>query len=181
MVYNAKVTGTPQIKTICFDEDGKRIYKGEGSVQFTCYYPYGHTPNKLYDTNGQLVVADGRSLNSYNTDYYPTKAEWAAASGLGTSISVGVNPGDVPAPFVFTSTTSTVNAGTVLRVGSFSIQVLETCSGLTWDSKTGIVKGTVNGELRPISYSGNGCVALPVSETSVTVSGGTIDYEYWYY
>ena len=44
-VYSAKVTGTPQLKTICFDEEGQRIYKGEGTIQFTCYYPYAHTPN----------------------------------------------------------------------------------------------------------------------------------------
>jgi predicted phage tail component-like protein len=44
-VYSAKVTGTPQLKTICFsDENGERAYKGEGSIQFTCYHPYAHTP-----------------------------------------------------------------------------------------------------------------------------------------
>ena len=44
-VYSAKVTGTPQLKTICFSKDGVRIYKGEGTIQFTCFYPYAHTPN----------------------------------------------------------------------------------------------------------------------------------------
>lgn len=44
-VYSAKVTGTPQLKTICFNEEGQRIYKGEGTIQFTCYWPYAHTPN----------------------------------------------------------------------------------------------------------------------------------------
>jgi predicted phage tail component-like protein len=54
-VYSAKVTGTPNIKALCFDEQyndngetkTRRIYKGEGSVQFTCYYPYAHTPDKI--------------------------------------------------------------------------------------------------------------------------------------
>ena len=31
-VYSAKVTGTPQLKTICFNENNQRIYKGEGSI-----------------------------------------------------------------------------------------------------------------------------------------------------
>ena len=44
-VYSAKVTGTPQLKTICFNEEGQRIYKGEGTIQFTCYWPYAHTPH----------------------------------------------------------------------------------------------------------------------------------------
>ena len=43
-VWSAKVTGTAQIKHICFEENGERIYKGEGSITFTCYYPFAHTP-----------------------------------------------------------------------------------------------------------------------------------------
>jgi hypothetical protein len=31
-VYCAKVTGHPVLKYIPFEEDGKRIYKGEGTV-----------------------------------------------------------------------------------------------------------------------------------------------------
>lgn len=37
----AKVQSPPQLKYICFDEDNKRIYKGEGTIQFVAYYPYG--------------------------------------------------------------------------------------------------------------------------------------------
>ena len=40
--YSAKVTGTPQLKFICFDDDRKNIYKGEGTIQFTCYFPFGY-------------------------------------------------------------------------------------------------------------------------------------------
>ena len=39
-IYSAKVTGTATIKHIPFDENDKRVYKGEGSIQFTCYSPY---------------------------------------------------------------------------------------------------------------------------------------------
>jgi hypothetical protein len=31
-VYSAKVTGTPQLKTVCFSENDERIYKGEGTI-----------------------------------------------------------------------------------------------------------------------------------------------------
>lgn len=44
-VYSAKVTGTPQLKTVCFEENGQRLYKGEGAIQFTCYHPFAHTPH----------------------------------------------------------------------------------------------------------------------------------------
>ena len=44
-IYSAKVTGTPTLKTICFTEGKNRIYKGEGTIQFTCYYPFAYTPD----------------------------------------------------------------------------------------------------------------------------------------
>ena len=53
-VYSAKVTGQPNIKIIPFDsydENGEkigRVYKGDGSIQFTCYWPYAHTPDYIY-------------------------------------------------------------------------------------------------------------------------------------
>ena len=37
----AKIQAPPQLKYICFDENGQRIYKGEGTIQFVAYYPYG--------------------------------------------------------------------------------------------------------------------------------------------
>ena len=59
-VYSAKVTGTPQLKTLCFEEDGERVYKGEGTIQFTAYYPYAHTPTEL------------QTYTVYNPDSLPT-------------------------------------------------------------------------------------------------------------
>lgn len=57
-VYTAKVTGQPSIKVIPFDEtytEGgvqkkRRIYKGEGNVTFTAYWPYAHTPRGEIET-----------------------------------------------------------------------------------------------------------------------------------
>ena len=42
-IYSAKVTGSATIKHLAFEEGGRRIYKGEGSVQLTCYYPYARS------------------------------------------------------------------------------------------------------------------------------------------
>ena len=39
-IYMAKVTSQPTIKYLTFDEGGVEVYKGEGSVQFTAYWPY---------------------------------------------------------------------------------------------------------------------------------------------
>lgn len=53
-VYMAKSTGTPQLKTICFDGEDKdgspcRIYKGEGTLTFTAYYPFARSRFKYLE------------------------------------------------------------------------------------------------------------------------------------
>lgn len=60
--YMAKPSGTPQLKYICFDEGGERIYKGEGTLNFVAYYPFAKSVNKF--------------LNSYLAADYPEKTEW---------------------------------------------------------------------------------------------------------
>lgn len=98
--YTVKIQSAPQLKTICFNEDGQRIYKGEGTIQFIAYYPYAKSIKKY--------------LNQYTEADYPNKDEWAAASGMiaihnqeGTSL-IDIfdnnkiqlfNPGDMVADF----------------------------------------------------------------------------------
>ncbi len=133
-VYMAKVSEPIQLETICFDErdynwvehsaeDGyipgsinhkefldtrRRIYKGEGSINFICYYPFAHQQFKILES-----YADYENVN-----------EWAASSGILTKelyekgsydkylektaqrfgdIFNGqfnvYNPGDIPAPY----------------------------------------------------------------------------------
>ena len=66
--YGAKVTGTATLKYIPFNEgkERERIYKGEGSITFTCYNPYAICKKK------------------YLSDYTgcANLSEWQAASGL---------------------------------------------------------------------------------------------------
>lgn len=45
--YRAKLKNKPEFKYICFkDDDGNRVYKGEGQLTFICYYPYAYCFNK---------------------------------------------------------------------------------------------------------------------------------------
>lgn len=55
--YMGKVTGTPKLSYICFDhptDKARRVYKGEGQVTITCYYPYAKSrevdPNDYPDS-----------------------------------------------------------------------------------------------------------------------------------
>ena len=67
-VYIGKTSGTSSINYVCFLEKGKRIYKGEGSFQFVCYYPFAR------------CTYGNRSASDYNS--YPNKDEWIESSGL---------------------------------------------------------------------------------------------------
>lgn len=65
-VYRAKVTGTATIKYIPFAEgETNRIYKGEGTIQFTCFDPYARSVKKY--------------LNEYSS---LNKDEWKGAANL---------------------------------------------------------------------------------------------------
>ena len=175
-VYSAKITGTPQFKTLCFTENDERIYKGEGTIQFICYHPFAHTPNTTKSGG------DGRQLSAYVDALYPTKREWQEGSGLPYTHIDGKNYGDIPAPFVVEK--SSVNQNTEFEVGSCSIKVLEACSDFKWDSKTGLVMGKVGSEtnVRPIKYTGKSYGTIPTSGATLNLpTGATIQYNYWYY
>ena len=203
--YAAKITGTPTIKAICFDEkkaDGglERIYRGEGTLQFTCYMPYACNPDWTWYKDGDSFVKqtsiDGRKFINYKNDAYQTKDEWAFSSGLfGPAALVGeeravpsstasyvVNYGDVPAPFI--AKKSSVTSGTTLKVGEVEIMVLETCTNLVWDSRTGMVSATIDGKTRPVNYSGVSCGTIPTGGIQINLTNlrfSQVEYKFWYY
>lgn len=151
-IYSAKVTGTPQLKTICFDdENGQRVYKGEGTIQFTCYYPFAHTPD------GQKGLAD------YPQGIYSNLEEWKTASGLDENFVIGSNNGDLPAPFTF-KMDGNVKNGDKLKVGVLEITIKQDCSDIEWDSKTGLVCAIIGDSTdtkKPIQYSGRSYGTIP--------------------
>lgn len=44
--YKAKLSAKPEFKFICFNKDGQRVYKGEGTLKFICYDPFAFCFNK---------------------------------------------------------------------------------------------------------------------------------------
>lgn len=110
-VYKAKITGSATIKYIPFmelDDNSNeiRIYKGEGSIQFTCYQPYARSrfktleeymhynkiklteenfkKDKYYIKNedGMYVLATVFEESKEYYYRYDNVEEWAAASGI---------------------------------------------------------------------------------------------------
>lgn len=104
--YRAKVTGSATIKHICFLENNVRVYKGEGTIQFTCYEPFA----KLRKETGS------NTKEFYSIENYPTRDEWIGASGILTAAEMAeidvfnsstntakiYNPGDLECDFTLT-------------------------------------------------------------------------------
>ena len=159
-VYSAKVTSTPSLKTICFEENGERIYKGEGSIQFTCYYPFAHTPTKTKSNQ------DGRSANSYTSRHYPTYDQWKSGSNLMPVHKDGRNKGDIPAPFVIKTNKTflqNIKKGDKFKVGALEVTILEDCSlgDLIWDSNTGLITFTKLKQTKLVKFSGQSYGTIP--------------------
>ena len=102
--YKAKVTGTATLKYLVFDEgeEKERVYKGEGTIQFTCYQPYAVCDKKWldkyiekaknweeglyeFDTQKNRFVKTKDKYLNINKNYYKNIGninEWVSASGL---------------------------------------------------------------------------------------------------
>lgn len=68
-IYRAKITGSATIKHIPFSEgETNRIYKGEGSIQFTAYDPFARSAFKF--------------LEQATSEQRKHEQEWIAAAGM---------------------------------------------------------------------------------------------------
>lgn len=99
-IYQAKVTSSATLKYIAFEEGAtERIYKGEGTIQFTAYNPFARVRYKY--------------LDQYSEDEQIQSLEWNDAARLLLSqgnfdkrnsenrIAI-YNPGDIESDFIFT-------------------------------------------------------------------------------
>lgn len=61
-IYSAKITGNSQLKHLVFEENDERIYKGEGTFVFTCYFPFARS---RYEYQQDYVV---ENINEWVAD-----------------------------------------------------------------------------------------------------------------
>lgn len=150
-VYMAKIASPPQFKYICFKEgDDDRTYKGEGTIVFTCYYPFAMAQRKKastepgYKENG--YNGNGKYLSDYST--FSNVDEWSATSRMRATNSgidsisndtvIVYNAGDLPADWKSTIELSSIDGPKtyfITDVGSFVL----TPSKLDWDKIGGEV------------------------------------------
>ena len=197
--YYMVKSGKPQLKYICFGKEGERIYKGEGTLTFTAYYPFAKSIFKF--------------LNEYGNK---NKDEWKEASGMkaekGTydivsnngSISV-YNAGDLETDFILKFslpvdstpigdikiTLSKENVGKVeafLDLKGFSKKNTDT--GFQINTKTNLIEGFnaegLTGTLYNENITQGDFFKIPPREEGyqISVTGATpieIAYDYIYY
>jgi hypothetical protein len=49
IIYPAMVANSSTISYLCFDANGQRIYRGEGTLNFICHTPYKRSKHKAVE------------------------------------------------------------------------------------------------------------------------------------
>ena len=132
--YSAKVTGTATIKYIAFAEGAtNRLYKGEGTIQFTCYNPFARCRFKTleecqeYDNWEEWILASRIAIYDEENETYVLKDG---------------NFGDVAVPFKVTISSSDENK--VIDIDGKEIKWTNLPSGVRaiLDTRIGVAKVT---------------------------------------
>ena len=77
--YYMVKSSKPQLKYICFGKYGERIYKGEGTLTFTAYYPFAKSVFKFLEK--EIEKETGKEVYVLRKTYSNIE-EWAEASGM---------------------------------------------------------------------------------------------------
>lgn len=205
-IYRAKITGSATIKHIPFAEgETNRIYKGEGSIQFTAYDPFARSAFKF--------------LEQATPEQRKHEQEWIAAAGMletqgafdqlsGNEISL-YNPGVKEADFIlgikFNSDDNKIPSGSIGIDGADSIlklnfreitkQKLEDVE-IRFNSKLNLIEGydgsgiktgsiynrfITSGDFFKIPVSTD--TSSPIKMIFENVNGlfSSIDYNYYYF
>lgn len=162
--YYMVKSSKPQLKYICFGKDGERIYKGEGTLTFTAYYPFAKSAFKFLEK--EIEEETGKEVYVLRKTYSNIE-EWAEASGMRAQgildtipaeptenaypISV-YNAGDLEADFILKfngAPSNTINIAlgqqdvgdkkAVLNLKSFSLKNTDT--GFQINTKTNLIEG----------------------------------------
>lgn len=110
--YRAKVTAPVKLNYICFDNTDAtaRIYKGEGQVSFTAFYPFASAPYKTWTEYVDVDNPKNTSTAHYDANDVLIEA-WLSAANLKESLTgydafvntdaLLYNAGDIPSPLSF--------------------------------------------------------------------------------
>lgn len=197
--YYMVKSSKPQLKYICFGKDGERIYKGEGTLTFTAYYPFAKSVFKFLNEYGNKNKDEWKEASGMK----PEKGTYDIVSNNG-SISV-YNAGDLETDFILKFrlpvdntpisdikiTLSKENVGKVeafLDLNGFSKKGADT--GFQINTKTNLIEGFnakgLTGTLYNENITQGDFFKIPPREEGyqISVTGATpieIVYDYIYY
>lgn len=183
--YSAKIAAVPNFNYICFDKginDSERIYKGEGTIQFVCYYPYARSVWKGLNQVPNTIT---------------NKTEWAAASGIpatapstsGTSIALK-NPGDLETDIniitAATSGTFQISGDTTRKIVLSNFSRVSSDAKIRINSSTHLIEGlnsnnVPTGNLYNKYISSGDFFKVPLGNSTLTGPSMTVEYDYLYY
>lgn len=197
--YYMVKSSKPQLKYICFGKDGERIYKGEGTLTFTAYYPFAKSIFKFLNEYGNKNKDEWKEASGMK----PEKGTYDIVSNNG-SISV-YNAGDLETDFILKFslpidntpigdikiTLSKENVGkeeAFLDLNGFSKKDADT--GFQINTKTNLIEGFnaegLTGTLYNENITQGDFFKIPPREEGyqISVTGATpieIVYDYIYY
>lgn len=95
--YMAKPKSAPKLSYIAFDDtDGTRVYRGEGTVQFVCYYPWARSISRFKKDLIDMGATEQQLAESGLLSEEKRAAEIFLAGALPCN-----NYGQMPTPFKF--------------------------------------------------------------------------------
>ena len=198
--YTVKLQSAPQLKTICFNEDNQRIYKGEGTISFVAYYPFARGVYK-FETDAKDIInveewIDASGLKGATKDNYNSFSEEGScnlynAGDLSTDFKLIVNIENKP-----TNITLKTNENQIIGSLNFSLAKQGDDTYVRFNSATQLIEGlkqSTNGEFELTGNLYNKYITegdwfkIPVGESVINIAETshsdkpTIDYDYLYY
>ena len=82
-VYNVKISSEPKLNYICFDEDNKRVYKGEGTINLVSLSPYAYSRYKYREDYTLENIPEWKGNDTFD---FINLDEWIDASGIRTKM-----------------------------------------------------------------------------------------------
>lgn len=198
--YTVKIKDPPQLKTICFMEDGKRIYKGEGTISFVAYYPFARGVYKFETDIKDIINVEewigasglkGATKDNYNFFSEEGSCNLYNAGDLPTDFKLIVNIENKP-----TNITLKTNENQIIGSLNFSLAKQGDDTYVRFNSATQLIEGLkqstdgefeLTGNLYNKYITGGDWFKIPAGESVINIAETshsdkpTIDYDYLYY
>ena len=198
--YTVKIKDPPQLKTICFMEDGKRIYKGEGTISFVAYYPFARGRYKFETDIKDIINVEewigasglkGATKDNYNSFSEEGTCNLYNAGDLPTDFKLIVNIENKP-----TNITLKNNENQIIGSLNFSLAKQGSDTYVRFNSATQLIEGLIKPTDGEFELTGNlynkyitegDWFKIPVGESVINIvetshyDKPTIDYDYLYY